>query len=48
MVDFRCVDAGARVGDVSMKIYVLMLLISMIVAFSYWAQSDEGSVTESA
>lgn len=31
-----------------MKIYVLMLLISMILMFSYWTKSDEASLTESA
>lgn len=31
-----------------MKIYVLMLLISMILAFSYWASADSTSRTENA
>lgn len=31
-----------------MKIYVLMLLVSMILASSYWATSDQPSVTENA
>ena len=42
------VGNGGRAGILTMKIYVLMLLISMILMFSYWTKSDEASLTESA
>jgi hypothetical protein len=38
---------GARVG-ISMKVYMLMVLVSMILASSYWASSDEASISENA
>ena len=31
-----------------MKVYMLMMLVSMILASAYWAKSDDASLTENA
>jgi hypothetical protein len=41
-------SAGRTSGGSAMKVYMLMMLVSMILASAYWAKSDDASVIENA
>jgi hypothetical protein len=44
----RAVGHAHGVGDKSMKTYMLMLLVSTILGFAYWAKSNEAPAVKRA